>query len=89
MPLAVLVVGLGGGSLPLFIHDHFPESCVDAVELDPSMLEVAAQWFGFSPSDRLQVHIADGLDHIAGLAGGEGEKVLQGTWERLGGQKGI
>lgn len=85
MPLAVLVVGLGGGSLPLFIHDHFPESCVDAVELDPSMLVVAAQWFGFSPSDRLQVHIADGLDHIAGLAGREGEKVLQGTWEGLRG----
>ncbi|XP_054977601.1 eEF1A lysine and N-terminal methyltransferase isoform X1 [Sorex araneus] len=70
-PLAVLVVGLGGGSLPLFIHDHFPKSCVDAVELDPSMLAVATEWFGFSPSDRLQVHIADGLAHIADLAGRE------------------
>lgn len=71
MPLAVLVVGLGGGSLPLFIHDHFPKSCIDAVELDPSMLAVATEWFGFSQSDRLQVHIADGLDHIAALAGRE------------------
>nr|XP_003415277.1 methyltransferase-like protein 13 isoform X1 [Loxodonta africana] len=71
-PLALLVVGLGGGSLPLFVHDHFPKSCVDAVEIDPSMLEVATQWFGFSQSDRMQVHIADGLDYVTSLArGGE------------------
>ncbi|XP_012513220.1 PREDICTED: methyltransferase-like protein 13 isoform X2 [Propithecus coquereli] len=68
-PLALLVVGLGGGSLPLFVHDHFPKSCVDAVEIDPSMLEVATQWFGFSQSDRMKVHIADGLDYISNLAG--------------------
>ncbi|XP_045403321.1 eEF1A lysine and N-terminal methyltransferase [Lemur catta] len=68
-PLALLVVGLGGGSLPLFIHDHFPKSCIDAVEIDPSMLEVATQWFGFSQSDRMKVHIADGLDYITNLAG--------------------
>ncbi|XP_058516653.1 eEF1A lysine and N-terminal methyltransferase isoform X2 [Ochotona princeps] len=70
-PLALLVVGLGGGSLPLFVHDHFPKCCVDAVEIDPSMLEVATQWFGFSQSDRMKVHIADGLDYITSLAGAE------------------
>ncbi|XP_006867105.1 PREDICTED: methyltransferase-like protein 13 isoform X2 [Chrysochloris asiatica] len=67
-PLALLVVGLGGGSLPLFVHDHFPKSSIDAVEIDPSMLEVASQWFGFSQSDRMQVHIADGLDYVTSLA---------------------
>ncbi|GAB5583410.1 eEF1A lysine and N-terminal methyltransferase [Prionailurus iriomotensis] len=70
-PLALLVVGLGGGSLPLFVHDHFLKSCIDAVEIDPSMLEVATQWFGFSQSDRMKVHIADGLDYITSLAGRE------------------
>lgn len=74
-PLALLVVGLGGGSLPLFVHDHFPKSCIDAVEIDPSMLEVATQWFGFSQSSRMKVHIADGLDYITSLAGGEGTAV--------------
>ncbi|XP_065734384.1 eEF1A lysine and N-terminal methyltransferase isoform X2 [Phocoena phocoena] len=67
-PLGLLVVGLGGGSLPLFVHDHFPKSCIDAVEIDPSMLQVATQWFGFSQSDRMKVHIADGLDYITSLA---------------------
>ncbi|XP_045838831.1 eEF1A lysine and N-terminal methyltransferase isoform X3 [Meles meles] len=70
-PLALLVVGLGGGSLPLFVHDHFPTSRIDAVEIDPCMLEVATQWFGFSQSDRMKVHIADGLDYITSLAGRE------------------
>ncbi|XP_028386463.1 eEF1A lysine and N-terminal methyltransferase isoform X1 [Phyllostomus discolor] len=70
-PLAVLVVGLGGGSLPLFVHDHFPKARVEAVEIDPCMLEVATRWFGFSQSDRMEVHIADGLDYIASLAEGE------------------
>lgn len=70
-PLALLVVGLGGGSLPLFVHDHFPKSCIDAVEIDPSMLQVATQWFGFSQSNRMKVHIADGLDYITSLAGEE------------------
>lgn len=68
----MLVVGLGGGSLPLFVHDHFPKSRIEAVEIDPSMLEVATQWFGFSQSDRMKVHIADGLDYITSLAGQEG-----------------
>ncbi|NXD70144.1 MET13 protein, partial [Eolophus roseicapillus] len=66
--LAVLVVGLGGGSLPLFIHDYFSQARVAVVEIDPSMLEVAIRWFGFSQGDRMQVHISDGLDYVAKLA---------------------
>lgn len=64
----MLVVGLGGGSLPLFVHDYFPQAHVAVVEIDPSMLEVATRWFGFSQDDRMQVHIADGLDHVDKLA---------------------
>ncbi|KAF1434150.1 Methyltransferase-like protein 13, partial [Spheniscus magellanicus] len=66
--LAVLVVGLGGGSLPLFVHDYFSQARVAVVEIDPSMLEVATRWFGFSQGDRMRVHISDGLDYVAKLA---------------------
>ncbi|XP_053805805.1 eEF1A lysine and N-terminal methyltransferase isoform X2 [Vidua chalybeata] len=66
--LAVLVVGLGGGSLPLFVHDYFSQARVAVVEIDPSMLEVAMRWFGFSQGDRMQVHVSDGLDYVAKLA---------------------
>lgn len=86
-PLALLVVGLGGGSLPLFVHDHFPKSRIEAVEIDPCMLEVATQWFGFSQSDRMKVHIADGLDYVTSLAEGEGTAIrefggVKGRWIR-------
>lgn len=64
----MLVVGLGGGSLPLFVHDYFSQARVAVVEIDPSMLEVAMCWFGFSQGDRMQVHISDGLDYVAKLA---------------------
>lgn len=64
----MLVVGLGGGSLPLFVHDYFSQARVAVVEIDPSMLEVATHWFGFSQGDRMQVHISDGLDYVAKLA---------------------
>ncbi|XP_066480188.1 eEF1A lysine and N-terminal methyltransferase [Tiliqua scincoides] len=66
--IRVLVIGLGGGSLPLFIHDYFLQSCIDVVEIDPAVLDVATCWFGFSPGDRLKVHIADGLVYISSLA---------------------
>ncbi|XP_007525255.1 eEF1A lysine and N-terminal methyltransferase isoform X1 [Erinaceus europaeus] len=67
-PLTLLVVGLGGGSLPIFVHDHFPKAYVDAVEIDPSMLDVAKRWFGFSLSERMKVHIEDGLKYISSRA---------------------
>ncbi|XP_061860192.1 eEF1A lysine and N-terminal methyltransferase isoform X2 [Colius striatus] len=67
-PLAVLVVGLGGGSLPLFIHDYFSPAHVAVVEIDPSVLEVATRWFGFCQDERMQVHVSDGLDYVAKLA---------------------
>ncbi|NXE75545.1 MET13 protein, partial [Cochlearius cochlearius] len=66
--LEVLVVGLGGGSLPLFVHDYFSQARVAVVEIDASMLEVATCWFGFSQGDRMRVHISDGLDYVAKLA---------------------
>ncbi|KAG8436673.1 hypothetical protein GDO86_007676 [Hymenochirus boettgeri] len=66
--ISVLVIGLGGGSLPLFIHDYFPGSSVEVVEIDPSVLDVACNWFGFSQDDRMKVYIADGLVHINTLS---------------------
>ncbi|XP_062989840.1 eEF1A lysine and N-terminal methyltransferase isoform X2 [Elgaria multicarinata webbii] len=66
--IRVLVIGLGGGSLPLFIHDYFLQCCIDVVEVDPAMLDVATRWFGFSTEDRLKVHIADGLVYVASHA---------------------
>ncbi|XP_018589744.1 eEF1A lysine and N-terminal methyltransferase-like isoform X2 [Scleropages formosus] len=63
-PVSVLLVGLGGGGLPQFLRDFVPGASVEVVELDPAMLEVAQQWFGFRVDDRLKVVLGDGLEHI-------------------------
>ena len=34
-PKRVLIVGLGGGTIPQFLRHHFPKLQIDVVELDP------------------------------------------------------
>jgi spermidine synthase len=60
----VLVIGLGGGSIPFLLKEMYGERVsVDVVEFDRLMVEGAKK---FLPSGRLpfKVTIADGLSHI-------------------------
>ncbi|CAF89713.1 unnamed protein product, partial [Tetraodon nigroviridis] len=66
-PVSVLLVGLGGGALAQFLRDFVPNVTVEVVELDPVVLEVATEWFGFRPDHRLTVTIGDGLERISAL----------------------
>ena len=36
---------------------------MEAVELDPAMVAVARQWFGFKSGPRMSVTVMDGLDY--------------------------
>lgn len=56
----VLVMGIGGGSLPMAIREALPHVHVDAVELDPAVVDVAIQYFQFQPGARLSVFSEDG-----------------------------
>lgn len=49
-----LVVGLGGGGLAAFLH-RFLGVCVEAVELDPAVVELAKRHFGFEEGPDLKV----------------------------------
>ena len=67
--IKVLVVGLGGGSLPMFIHDHFENARLATVELDPEIVSIAKRCFGFKASSgRMDVHIGDGIEFVAANA---------------------
>ncbi len=46
-----LFIGLGGGTLPLALHHHFPGMDIDAIELDPVVVEAAQDAMAF-PADR-------------------------------------
>lgn len=63
----MLLVGLGGGGLPQFVHDFVPCAQMEVVELDSVVLEVAQTWFGFQMDERLKVILGDGLEHITML----------------------
>ncbi|XP_078115744.1 eEF1A lysine and N-terminal methyltransferase [Sander vitreus] len=67
VPVSVLLVGLGGGGLPQFLRDFVPGVTVEVVELDPVVMQVAKECFGFRPDDRLTVTLGDGLEHICAL----------------------
>jgi spermidine synthase len=64
-PGRVLIVGLGGGTIPRFLHQHFPELAIDVVEIDPDVVAVAKQFFGFREDARMRAHVADGRAFIA------------------------
>lgn len=59
-----LIIGLGGGGLPSFMHQTFPALLLDVVEIDSSIFDLAKECFGFCPDNRLKVFINDGLRHI-------------------------
>jgi len=63
-PRRFLVVGLGGGSLPMFLHKHYPVAVIDVAEIDPDVVEVAKRFFGFREDERLHAHVGDGRQFI-------------------------
>ncbi|XP_048610636.1 eEF1A lysine and N-terminal methyltransferase [Brassica napus] len=66
-----VIIGLGAGLLPMFLHGCFPFFDIEAVELDPVMLDVGKDYFGFTQTDRLKVHIADGIKYIRDVTNSE------------------
>ena len=63
-PRRMLVVGLGGGTLPAFLRRHYPDAVIDAVDIDPEVAFVAREYFAFREDDRMRIHVADGRKFI-------------------------
>ncbi len=64
-PRRVLMVGLGGGTIPSFLHRHFPQLQIDVVDIDPEVVAVAKQFFGFRETQMLRAYVDDGRRFIA------------------------
>lgn len=60
----ILFVGLGGGAMPMYARQVMPRAQIDAVEIDPVIVDVAQQWFGFTPDPLMTVHTGDGRAFI-------------------------
>lgn len=58
-PERILVVGLGGGTLPVALSELYPDTQIDAIEIDPAVKMVAETYFGFRENDHLSVILQD------------------------------
>ena len=63
-PRRFLVVGLGGGTLPMFLRKYYPNATIDAVDIDPEVVDVAKKFFGFREDELMTAHIGDGRQFI-------------------------
>ena len=58
-PKRILVLGLGGGVIPSAFARIYPDTVIDAVELDSAVVDVARTYFKYQDSARLLTHVDD------------------------------
>ena len=63
-PRRVLIVGLGGGTIPMLLHKHYPKTTIDVVDIDPDVIDVAKRFFGFEEDATLRAYADDGRRFI-------------------------
>nr|XP_043614959.1 eEF1A lysine and N-terminal methyltransferase [Erigeron canadensis] len=68
-PVRAVVIGLGAGLLPMFLHGCIPFLQIEAAELDPVVVELARDYFGFREDERLKVHVTDGIKFVGDVTG--------------------
>jgi spermidine synthase len=63
-PRSILIIGLGGGTLPRALRALLPEADIDVVEIDPAVVRVAQQYFGFHGDAQLHIDEEDGRAYV-------------------------
>lgn len=58
-PKSILIVGLGGGTLPMALRELVPAAVIDTVEIDPAVVRVATDYFGYRTDDQNRVVTED------------------------------
>ena len=63
-PHGILIIGLGGGTLPRTLEKLLPDVDIDVVEIDPAVVAVAQQYFGFRPDEHIHLAVQDGRANV-------------------------
>jgi spermidine synthase len=63
-PRSILIVGLGGGTLPHALAQLLPGAQIDIVEIDPAVVAVARQYFSFVDGGNVHVIEMDGRVYV-------------------------
>ena len=64
-PRAILMLGLGGGSLAKWCHHHLPKARVTAVEIDPDVIAFRDQFLVPPDGERFRVVRGDAAEYVA------------------------
>jgi spermidine synthase len=77
-PERMLIVGLGGGTLPDTYSRLFPDTEIVIYEIDDAVFRVAREFFGFKETDKISVEVGDARVYIkrAGLRGEKFDLVI-------------
>lgn len=68
IPKKILLLGLGGGSNAVYVHNKFPEAEITAVEIDPQMVDIANKHFKLNKKvPNIKIVIADALNYVQNL----------------------
>ena len=59
-PASILIIGLGGGTLPRALRQMLPQAQIDVVEIDPAVVKVARRYFAFQDGANVRVAEVDG-----------------------------
>ena len=59
-PKRILIIGLGGGTLPNAFSELLPDSEITSVEIDPAVVKLAKQYFSYKESDKIKTVVKDG-----------------------------
>jgi spermidine synthase len=70
-PSSVLIIGLGGGTIPRALQELIPSARIDVVEIDPAVVNVARRYFDLGQSSKLNVIEADGRVQVKRALRGE------------------
>jgi spermidine synthase len=74
--IKAIVIGLGAGLLPMHLHKCLPFLHIEVVELDPVVVDLAKDYFGFRENDHLKVHVTDGIKFVKEVANSDRVDIL-------------
>ena len=58
-PKSILVLGLGGGAVPVMLHRFSQQTQIDVVEIDSEIAKIAEKYFHFKESERMKLYLDD------------------------------
>jgi spermidine synthase len=77
-PKRILMIGLGGGTIPSALAELLPDAAIDVVEIDPAVVAVAKRFFSYAPSAHTRLFVQDArvFGKRAALGGNKYDLVL-------------